>query len=266
MKPRHRFWIVPDNDLEAAEIQVFLAEAAESFVVTQQPWGASWANLEPAIHKQAQQFRQNENGIIFGVELAGPPLWQGQNVDHHWYSAEDRSNPKASIEQIEAILFQAGIPFDQSPQAARRRLLIAANDKGHIRELRRIGATAEEIADIRAEDRLRQGLTEADRTAAEHDLESADWKTVGKERRVRVLCADHPTSWHSDLLMERGATEILLMSEGSWSYSGSKHRQLRQQPFPPGEFWSGGMEDSGYFGIRTPGREAQQLILSLVWD
>src|SRR5712692_6160335 len=119
-----RLWVLPLNDGEAVEIRRLLEDHGETPLISHQPWGASWANLEPELAQRLHEFRsRNPGGDIFGIELAGPNPFRAIDIDHHRYDHDDRSNPLASLEQAARIL---NVPLTRWQQ------LVAANDRGYI--------------------------------------------------------------------------------------------------------------------------------------
>jgi hypothetical protein len=199
------------------------------------------------------QFRSlHPAGQIIGVELGGDNPYGAVDIDHHRYSGADRSSPLSSLEQIAGIL---GVQLD------RRQILIAANDRGYIPAMLAAGASDREAAEIRAEDRVAQGLTPEDEERAEHDIrDRAQWRG----RRVLVRCPHDPTSAHSDRLFGL-ADEILLTGPRRWSYSGPRHTAFSAMRLPE-HHWSGGAPDSGYFGIENPSPGTQALLLQTFWE
>jgi len=242
-----RVWVVPANDGEAVEILRLLGERGEHVLQTHQRWGASWAALEPeilaAVANGAHKVEQ-----IYGVELAGPNAYGAINIDHHRYAEDDRWRPESSLEQVAVIL---GVPLD------RHRLLVAANDRGYIPAMEALGASPEEIEEVRAADRAAQGLTVDDRVHAERDIAKADW--LGK--RVAVSCPNGVTSWHSDLLYGK-ATEWLLMAPTMWLYSGDRREDFERLALSE-PHWSGGEAAHGYSVVASPSPESQRKIREL---
>ena len=246
-----RLWVLAANDGEAVEIERLLADRGEGVLISRQPWGARWADLEPAIQDAVDRFRglQPEAEVI-GVELAGANRWRARNIDHHVYPDEDRSHPESAIEQVAREL---GVELN------RWQRLVAANDRGYIPAMEALDATPEEIAAVRRQDRQAQGLTPEDEDRARRDIESAEWRGD----RVLVRCCGQPTSAHSDFLHGQ-AKEALLIGNRSWEYEGPRRRLFAAQGFTE-ETWMGGAEASGYFGVKSPGPESQRRLLELFW-
>lgn len=115
-------------------------------------WGAKLSDF---------QNRFNDSHTFVGIELsqdiAPPPRYI--NIDHH----NEHSHKSSSLEQVvELLKSQLGINIEFS----RNLQLIAANDSGYIPAMLQMGATPEEIADIRRRDREAQGVTEEDERLA----------------------------------------------------------------------------------------------------
>jgi hypothetical protein len=246
-----RLWVVVPNDGEAGEIEKLLRGRGEEILISRQRWGARWDGLEDGIRAELERFRRaHPEGEVIGVELAGPNPWGARNIDHHRYQDDDRSHGLSSLEQVAELL---GVELDRWQQ------LVAANDRGYIPAMERLGASQEEIAAVRQQDRRAQGLTEVDEERARRDL-------AGAERRgekVLVPCPEGTTSAHEDFLYG-AAEEILLAGPKRWSYSGPRHSLLAAMGFPE-ENWSGGAAEGGYFGIAAPGEESRRRILEFFW-
>lgn len=115
-------------------------------------WGATIIS-----YRDLLSFKDN----IYGIELIGsnePIVPENYYIiDHH----NERSNLPSSIEQVAEIL---------EIELTYRQKLIAANDKGYIPAMLAMGASQEDISEIRRSDRLAQGVTEADESLAEKSL------------------------------------------------------------------------------------------------
>ena len=93
---------------------------------------------------------------IYGIELQEDiPLPRNYHrIDHH----NDWADKPSSLEQVAEIGGEV-LSFYQQ--------LVAANDRGYIPAMLALGASQEEIDDIRRKDREAQGVTEEDETLAE---------------------------------------------------------------------------------------------------
>lgn len=245
-----RLWILPVNDGEMVEIRKLLVARGEQILESGQRWGASWERLEPAVVEGMERFHRLEPvGRIYGVELAGAAPPGAVCIDHHRYQDEDRWNPKSSLEQVAAVV---GTTLDRWQE------LVAANDRGYIPAMRAMGASADEIAAVRQQDRAAQGITEEHDRQAELDIARAVW--AGE--LVHVVCPNGITSAHSDRLFDR-AREVLLTSPTKWSYFGPRHLALAEKRFAE-KTWAGGAPESGYWGIEGPSLASRAAIAALL--
>jgi len=241
-----RIWVLARNDGEAVEIERLLKQADEHALISRQIWGASWRGLEEEIRRELVRFQEEHpEGVIYGIELAGPEQLGAVNIDHHRYRDEDRSHPLSSLEQVAEIM---GVELDGRQQ------LVAANDRGYIPAMLELGATDAEVDDVRRQDRQAQGITSEDEEQAEKDLAAAKWLGA----KVDVWCPQRATSAHSDRLYGV-AEEALLRSPDQWEYYGPKHRRLAECGFSE-HHWSGGRPESGFFGIKSPSAETREQI------
>jgi hypothetical protein len=129
--------------------------------------------------------------------------------------------------------------------------LVAANDRGHIRELRRIGASEDEIRRIRAADRAAQGITPEDERWGEQALRDATLLANGQLLVVRLPHAR--TAVVADRVeMDRQAPENLLVlspNEANFYGAGAVVAWLDER-YPGG--WSGGaLPERGFWGYSS---------------
>lgn len=164
-------------------------------------------------------------------------------VDHHG----DRAGKDAptSLHQIFKLI--------SAPREAWTRWLdlVAANDRGHIREMRRIGATEEEIRKVRSADRAAQGVTQLEDQAAEDAIRDAEAYGDGRLVVVRLPHA-HASAVADRLEMLPVPPEnvvVLSPNEVNFFGTGDLIQRLDAQ-YPDG--WSGGaLPDRGFWG-RSP--------------
>jgi len=167
-------------------------------------------------------------------------------VDHHGDRA-GVSSP-TSLHQVFDLL---GLPHSNW---TRWHDLVAANDRGHIRELRKIGATEEEILRVRTADRAAQGVTNEDEIAGERALLEATRLADG---RLLVVTLPHG---HTFVVADRVELApnppdgLLIISPDEVNFYGTGEVvRLLDSQFPGG--WSGGaLPERGFWGskIRDP--------------
>jgi hypothetical protein len=245
-------WICPVNDGEAVEIRNLLGDAGETFIVTRQPWGATWQALETAVVTAVEVLlAQDPHTEVVGIELGGSTRWNGRNIDHHNYKGDDRSNPKSSLEQVAN---EVGVTLN------RHQTLVAINDVGYIPAMEAFGATPGEIEVVRQQDRCAQNVTPDDEAQAVEDIENAEWRG----RKVLIRCSKGGTSAHTDRLYRR-YDECLTVAPAKWIYFGRKARALDALNLPE-QHWCGGDPKNGYFGIIAPSEMSQAVILKKFWE
>lgn len=146
------------KDLEMETIQGILEQNNIEFVNNNLAWGD--ASIDQYLSQIIEKV--NEGYVVYGIELANPKSIIIDNyisIDHHGiYEA----NP-SSLEQVCKII---------NHNMSREEQLIAANDARYISGMRAIGASEEEIIDIRQRDRKAQGVTEEEERQAALDLDS----------------------------------------------------------------------------------------------
>ena len=174
-------------------------------------------------------------------------------VDHHGA----RAGEPTSLEQVFALL--------RLPAAAWTRdfALIAANDRGHVAGLRAMGASAQEIARIRAADRRAQGITLEEEAAGRAALAAAERRPDG------LIVARLPhgrAATLTDPLAESGAadSELLALMPGEVAFFGTGARVAALDAAFPGG-WSGGeLPRRGFWGCHFDGAvDAAPLLAAL---
>jgi len=231
------------RDAEMAAIRAILTEKDIPFYDRGLPWGAKVSDYGEEIRDLP------EDAVPVLVELtADMAVPEGAVViDHHGEQAgKDR---KTSIEQTADLL---GIELN------RRQRLIAANDRGHVRAMREMGASAAEIREIREMDRAAQGVTAEDERLAERSVRER-METLG-EGTVFVESLTERTSPVTDRLWDRFDHIFVRTPDGTFLYSGKGYvvRRLKdrfdamKKDKDAVEFWYGGeLPETGFFGANT---------------
>jgi len=242
----HRF-LLGGHDLEMLEIsRLVLATLGPDAVVDKGlPWHAALASAYAAEIEAALAGGVRPVLVELRPDLPAEMLDRSTIVDHHGPLAG--ADKPTSLEQVFALL--------DLPQAAwtRRLALVAANDRGWIPELRAMGADADEIAAIRAEDRVAQGVTAAEEAAAKAALAAAERRPSGL---VLVRLPHGRTSPVFDRLamdaVPDAPPDALVVSPGELDFSGAGARVTAlARAFPDG--WSGGaLPERGFWGHGAP--------------
>ena len=154
-----RIFLLGGNDLEMTTIKNLLVNAGEQFETHDLRWdNAKLSSYE----KTLEEYGNSPDYQIYGVELNEdiPHPDNYVRIDHH----NDFANKPSSLEQVATLL---GLEMDRLMQ------LVAANDSRYIPGMIKLGASREEIDDIRRADRAAQGVSEGDdERLAEESLKS----------------------------------------------------------------------------------------------
>jgi hypothetical protein len=153
-------------------------------------------------------------------------------IDHHG----DLSHLPSSIEQISTLLH---IPLNRYQQ------LVAANDRGYIPEMKKIGATIKEIKNIRKKDRVAQGVTKRDEELAKISIEKNTNEKNG------ILIVEALTDKFSAIIDRLTHSKIIIYNNKHINYYGLdayKIQKLYSTLLSKEYTYFGGGKD-GYFGI-----------------
>lgn len=143
-----KLFLIGDMDLEMHEIVKILKKMHIKYVNRHLTWGASWKDYEDITGNIPSDTE------VYGVELSGEIPQGCHLVDHH----NENAGRPASILQVCDLL-------DIKP--SRYIQLVAANDAGYIPAMAKMGATPDEIQQIRKKDRELSGCTKKDEKNAE---------------------------------------------------------------------------------------------------
>lgn len=147
----HRVFLLGGYDLEMLTIKQML-EGKEDCIIMDKH--LLWDNARLSAYKDALSIFADYE--IYGIELqedSSLPL-NYHRIDHH----NDWADKPSSLEQVAEILGEMLSRYQQ---------LVAANDRGYIPAMLALGASQEEIDDIRRKDKEAQGVTEEDEALAE---------------------------------------------------------------------------------------------------
>jgi hypothetical protein len=225
-------------DLEMVTIRDLLNEVAPGRVFDKHlSWGARASAYRDEIHATVER---GGNPVLIelpdDLDLNGAAI----TIDHHGPRASQ--DAPTSLHQIFQLLH---LPhhgwthwFD----------LVAANDRGHIREMRQIGATDEEIARVRAADRAAQGITADEERAGEEAIAQADWLADG-QLVVARLPHTHSAVVADRLELRTNPPEnvlVLCPSEVNFFGRGDLVQALDRQF--PGGWYGGALPERGFWG------------------
>ena len=223
-------FIVPNNDGEAVEIQKLLRDNGCEFLVTNQPWGASWELLEPEILNKISLF----NGIVYGIELIGKlQIIKCINIDHHKYSNDDRSNQLSSLEQVANII---KVDLTEYQKA------VSDKDKGYIDLMKLKGYSQDIIDAVRLQDRLAQGITQEHEESAIEAI-----KHLKQYENLTIVNLPHDKcSTVTDRLYGQFTNLLIVCNNTELDFYGDYNVCLKLQEEFGG--WVGGGHLNGFWG------------------
>lgn len=222
------------HDLEMITIKNLLEERGVTFHDRELGWENACLSAYADVLNNDQHF--------VGIELKkdiDPPT-NYQPIDHH----NENADKPSSLEQVATLL---GIELTREQQ------LIAANDKGHILAMEAIGATKEEIAEIRRLDRLAQGVTKEDERLGKKSIKK-NLKVKNGITRVKALTPKFSTI--TDRLYPNN--KLLIYTETELNYFGEGAKLLSTEfdaLIKEGKAYYGGTGD-GFFGLTDKGIDA----------
>lgn len=229
------------RDLEMVEIARLIRDRAPDAPLFDAglAWGAKASDYADAIAAVAASGRRP---VL--VELAiDMPLPDGALVIDHHGDAAGAEQP-TSLHQVFALL---GLP---AAAWTRRMELVAANDRGHIRVMRAIGATAAEIAAIRHDDRAAQGVTAEMEAAGERAVAALESVLNGRARLARLPHARCAVV--TDRLDPDDHRPLLVLSPGEINAYGPGTVIAALDRAVPGGWRGGALPTYGFWGHVSP--------------
>ena len=231
-------------DAEMVEIKNILQSRREQLFDKRLSWGAAFLS---SYKEEIAKLPSNAVPVFIELKANCSYPENSRFIDHHDEKASKCQ--KTSIEQI-ADLF--GIELNRQQQ------LISSNDRGHIRAMKELCATDEEIIEIRAMDRKAQGVTDRDERLAEESIDKHLMKI--KDDVVIIHSLTNKTSPVFDRLFEKYKHIFIFTPDGEMNYSGTgavvnalvERYKGRQKVNSSIEFWYGGeLPDYGFFGAKS---------------
>lgn len=233
VEEKNILFLLGGYDLEMLTIRQLLQEQGVAYSDHQ----LTWNNACVSSYRKELEGASVQGRFICGIELYEdmPLPFLYKRIDHH----NDYAHLPSSLEQILEILH---LPTNRYLQ------LVAANDRGYIPAMLQLGATSEEIVNIRRADRQAQGVTDDDERLAESAIAES------LERRGRLLIVRAMNSLFSPICDRLFPYQALLIyTDKEWMYYGEKAVQVRQcfaNECQKGILFCGGGE-KGYVGFRS---------------
>ena len=219
------------HDLEMDEIQ----NIAEILHIPYYDYNLAWDNAKLSAYSKVLT---PENTFV-GIELSSdinPPLHY-ISIDHH----NENAGKPSSIEQLAKLL---------DLELTREQQLIAANDVGYIPAMLEMGATKDELDNIRHRDRKAQGVTKVDELLAEQSIR----ENLTIEHGITVVKSlTSKFSTITDRLYP--CARLLIFTDDELNYFGFGTKSLIRKfdaLIKEKKAYSGGTGD-GFFGISKEG-------------
>ncbi len=246
------------HDGEMSEITRVCREAGVEVIDHNLSWGAKVSDYAEDIAKAVA-----DGKVPVLVELT-PDVDIPANaivVDHH----NENAGKPASLLQVLSLL---GI------EPTRRQQLIAANDSGYIPAMLALGATAEEVAEVRYADRAAQGITPEQEREAERAIAAAE-----VINGVTIIRMSHSKSSPvCDRLFKPGQEErlLILSKDGESNFfgngelckllQGENTERKTEQGYPIfshfGGWIGGNLPQSGFWGGYADQNEVLNYVVS----
>lgn len=219
-------------DLEMITIRDILDERGISYVDKALQWQDAFLSK---YSKELETYSRCKKTTIYGIELK-EDITLPQNyisIDHH----NDKSSLLSSLEQVAKVL-----KYDMNQWQN----LVAANDRGYIPAMIRMGASQEQINDIRKKDRCAQGIKEKDEILAENSLKQG-LEQIDKLTKVKSLTN------HFSIIADKlyPCNSLLIYTEHEWVYYGCGRNiliDIFQDYIRKGIVYFGG-NHNGYIGL-----------------
>lgn len=239
------FFLLGGHDLEMVEIRKLLeslsCQIGRDFLDFDLHWGATLSSYRKHFHTE----RWNV-GIELTEDIDRPARYI--QIDHH---NEIQTRP-SSIEQVADLL---------NVKLNRWQQLVAANDAGYIPAMLNIGATQDEILEIRRQDRACQGVTEEEEALAEKSVN----ELLRVEKGVAIVQAlTSKFSPITDLLYGRYEQVVIYRFDELTYYGKNKSALERNYStwIQEGIAYSGGGAN-GFWGIPS-NKLSEEKILEIV--
>jgi hypothetical protein len=185
-----------------------------------------------------------------------PPRSSLIDIDHH------------GARHMEASALRQVFDLLQLPEKewSRDFALVAANDTGHVRKMRAMGASVAEMIDIRRRDRMAQGITADEDAAGRAALAHAEISANGN---LLIIALPHSRSATvtDPLALEAELghlpKQVIVLGTTTTMFFGLRTiiDRLRNE-FPSG--FSGGDGETGFFGLPSPETGAIQRLRQFI--
>lgn len=223
-------FLLGGHDLEMLAIKSLLTSYGFNLVDRNLSWGA-------CVSAYADIFDTQEPVLtIYGIELKYDLEFDDRRykaIDHH----NNLSSMPSSLEQVASLIGHT---------LTREEELIAANDRGYIPAMQKLGATKGQIDDIRLRDRKAQGVTEEEETLAKASIVK-NLETIGGTTLIVKSLTPRYSAICDRLFPYR---RLLVYTDEEWVFYGDGKERLVSElsdKISAGLVYHGG-GDYGYIG------------------
>lgn len=253
----HRFFL-GGHDLEMIEIRALLTAAGLGDRVADfnLAWGARARAYQDDI---VDALARGEMAVL--IELEDDLSAQ---IDRSALISIDHHGPRAGAEMPSSLRQLYDLVGEQKGLVwTRRHALVAANDIGHVRGLRSIGATAEEIRAIRDADRAAQGVS----IVIEQESRRAV-SDVSYRGQLAVVETTAPTSSAvADFMLPEyggpGAMDLLVIMPDKLAFFG-RGSVIERLKSIPGCWYGGALPEYGFWGVASSKGNADGMVETIV--
>lgn len=238
-------------DLEMLTIRELLEICRQRFSDAGLSWGAKASAygheiIDAMVRGETPVFVELENDMALRPK-------QFINVDHHGPTA---GVDATSLEQLFRLLDLPPVTW------TRWHALVAANDRGHIAAMRRIRATNEEIAKVRAADRAAQGITAVHEREAEAAIAVAK-SVAGGELAIVRLPHEKTAAVVDRLAMQSSPPQnVLVLSPNAVNFFGRGDLVRALDAEFPGGWLGGDLPERGFWGHADDGERVRDFLLT----
>ena len=243
------------QDLEMRSIRELLEQHAPGhFTDKHLAWGARLSDYATEIRQVIR-----DGKIPVAIELSDdlanddPVREKLVIMDHHGPLAG--SDKPTSLEQVFSLLGLA-------PQLwTRHYRLVAANDRGHVAEMKAMGATPEEIVTIRQLDRKAQGISPGQETKARQAI-------AGRKEKpglTVIRSTGSSSSAIADLILPElggpGYHNLLVIMPGKLAFYGGGEKVMELGNSIPHSWYGGALPEQGFWGTAVSSPEERNRIV-----
>jgi len=232
------------HDLEMITIKGLLDEKGITYYDKELSWGAKASDYKEEINKTIA------SGLIpVLVELTNDLDITQESyilIDHH--GEKSGANTTSTLRQVFDLL---QIPLKQWTRYFE---LVDANDKGHIQAMINIGASREEVIEVRQADRHAQGIT--DEQERQGHLAIAQIETLLNGNLTIIRLPHSKTAVVTDLLHPalggNGYENLLIISPDEVNFYGKGDVVTALDQTFPGGWYGGSLPEYGFWGHGDP--------------